>query len=273
MSEKILKKEDYEEPCCPLSAPGHVKSIPTGRVIDKLDEYLSRNDYASAERHLRYWLAEAECGNDMRGKLTVLNEQIGLYRKTGKREECFRTIDEAMTLVFALGMDNTVTLGTTLINAATGYKAFNEAEKAIPLYQKAQDVYESVLEPDDSRLGALYNNMALAYMETEKYESAEELFEKALSIMSKQPHGEGEMAITYLNLADCASQKLGLTESEDIVNEYLDTAEKLLDTPDLPRDGNHAFVCEKCAPTFGYYGFFMAEKKFAERAREIYERS
>ena len=52
-----------------------VTPIPIGRIIEKLDSYLNQNDYASAERHLRYWLSEAETCHDMRGKLTVLNEQ------------------------------------------------------------------------------------------------------------------------------------------------------------------------------------------------------
>ena len=79
--EKPLAKEDYEEPCCPFSEPGAVSPIPTRRILEKLDEHLGRNDYLSAEQLLRYWLSEADNKKDLRGKLTVLNEQIGLYRK------------------------------------------------------------------------------------------------------------------------------------------------------------------------------------------------
>ena len=39
-ADRFLSKEDYEEPCCPLSQPSSVTPIPTGRVIEKLDEYL-----------------------------------------------------------------------------------------------------------------------------------------------------------------------------------------------------------------------------------------
>ena len=39
------------------------------------------------------------------------------------------------------------------------------------------------------------------------------------------------------------------------------------------RDGYYAFVCEKCASVFGYYGFFMYEKELHERSRRIYEGS
>lgn len=273
MSKTSLPKEDYEEPRCLLNMQTNVTPIPIRRVMDKLDEYLGKNDYPSSEQHLRYWAAEADAGNDMRGKLTVLNELIGLFRKRGKEIECMEAIESALSLADTLGMENTVSLGTTLINAATGYKAFGKADKAIPLYQKAQTIYESALEPDDGRLGGLYNNMALALTDLGHYRQAEELFGKALEIMSKQKHGEAEMAITYLNLADLITAEFGAEAGEERIGAYLAEAEKLLDTESLPQDGYYAFVCEKCAPTFGYYGYFLTERKLTQRAREIYERS
>ena len=39
------------------------------------------------------------------------------------------------------------------------------------------------------------------------------------------------------------------------------------------RDGYYAFVCEKCASVFGYFGYFVYEKELEKRARDIYERS
>ena len=49
-------------------------------------------------------------------------------------------------------------------------------------------------------------------------------------------------------------------------------AGKLLDTESLPRNGYYAFVCEKCAPVFGYYGFLQTEQELNRRAREIHNR-
>lgn len=263
-----LKSEDYEEPRCLLEMHPETVAIPTGRVIEKLDEYLDRNDYASAERHLRYWRGEAEAVGDDRGRLTVLNEQIGLYRKMEKEPETLQAIENALKLAETPDMDDTVTCGTTLINAATAYKAFGRAKAALPLYQKARSIYESRLDPSDGRLGALYNNMALTLMELSELSEAETLFHAALEIMRQQPHGEAEAAITWLNLADLASAEGG---AEEKIEACLDRAEALLNTESLPRNGHYAFVCEKCAPVFGYYGYFLAEKDLAERARIIYE--
>ena len=67
------------------------RAIPQQRVIEKLDEYMSRRDYAGAERHLLYWLEEARAGGDLRGALMLRNALVGHYRKTGQRERRCRT--------------------------------------------------------------------------------------------------------------------------------------------------------------------------------------
>lgn len=272
-TDRALAKEDYTEPCCPLDLHPEVTPIPIRRVLEKLDGYLGQNDYDAGERLLNNWLREADACGDRQGKLTVLNEQIGLYRKTGKEAECFAAIDAALALTEQLQMEDTVTGGTTYINAATGYKAFDRAADALPLYRRAQAVYEARLAPDDDRLAALYNNMALTLAELEQYREAETLFLKALAIMERRPHGEAEAAITCLNLADLICAEEGYEAGEARVEAYLRRAEALLDTEDLPRDGNYAFVCEKCAPVFGYYGYFYTEETLKQRAREIYERT
>lgn len=183
---RILSKNDYEEPRCLLNMHPETVRIPVGRMIEKLDDYVDRKDYAAAERHLEYWLKEAENDHDREGRLTVLNEQIGLYRKIGKERECLLAISDALALADNLEMENTVAYATTLINAATGYKAFGRAEAALPLYRKAQINYESNLRADDGRLGGLYNNMALTLTEMKEYREAEKLFRQAIEVMKRQ---------------------------------------------------------------------------------------
>ena len=62
-----------------------------------------------------------------------------------------------------------------------------------------------------------------------------------------------------------------IEEGEEKIAGLLDQAQALLDTPSVPRDGYYAFVCEKCAPAFGYYGYFLAEQDLMKRAEEIYK--
>ena len=247
--------------------------VPIGRILERLDSYLNRKDFDAAERHLCYWLSEADACHDMRGKLTLLNEAIGFYRKTEKAAACQDVISKALSLAEFMSAEQPVTYGTTLVNAATGYKAFGMAEEALPLYRKARTIYESSLSADDGRLGGLYNNMALALTDLHEFREAEDLFRKAIGVMEKQENGALEVAITYLNLADLTAEESGMEDSMEKIGEYLSEAEKLLDTEGISRDGYYAYVCEKCAPVFGYYGYFLTEQELNRRAEEIHERA
>ena len=269
----MLEKEDYLEPNCVLCGqPGEeqpVRPIPVDRVQQKLGEYEDRNDWPGVERHLRYWLAEAEAGRDLRGQLMLHNELMGYYRKQAKKEEAFRHLQAANALVARLGMENTVTAGTTWVNSGTVLDAFGDPAGGLAYFEKAQANYEQNLPEGDGRLGGLYNNMALALAGTGRFAEAREMYRRALDIMARQPHGELEQAITWLNMADALEAEVGAEAAADQVETHLERAWLLLDTPSLPRDGYYAFVCEKCAPAFGHYGFFLQEAELVRRVKEI----
>ena len=248
-------------------------AFPAKRVMEKLDQYMAEKDFAAAERHLAYWLREAEADGDPRGRLTVLNEQIGFYRKTERETEAIAAAEAALALLESLSLDNSPTAATTLINAATAYKAFGRDEAALPLYERAKEIYEAALDADDTRLGGLYNNMALTVMSTGDYRRAEKLFRRAIAVMEKSKEGAWDMAVSYCNLADLAAAEHGLVQGEAKIAEALLRAMELLRAPELPRNAYDAFVCEKCAPTFDYYGFFILADELKERARSFYERT
>lgn len=268
-----LKKEDYEEPRCVFCKEGEIKRIDSGRVIDRLDEYLSRNDYQSAERHLKYWEQEAELNGDGRGLITVCNELVGLYRKLGRENEAGCACEKLFELIKGEGLEGTVTAATAYLNIATAYKAFLRAKEAVPLYEKAKEIYERELPRTDTRLGGLYNNMGLALSDTGDFEQAKQCFAAALNIMAENEGCEPEQAVTYLNMATSAENENGLENSEEFIAECVLKADSLLETEGLKHDGNYAFVCEKCAPVFDYFGFFSLNRKYSERAKQIYERN
>ena len=271
-----LEKEDYMDPECVLCGkpgePETVRPVPQDRILGKLREYEDRSDWEAAERHLTYWLAEAEMNRDERGQLMLNNELMGFYRKQGKKEKALYHAEKALELVRSLGMEETVTAGTTWVNAGTVREAFGDPVSGLDAFERARKNYEKNLPPDDSRLGGLYNNMGLALTACGRFREAEDLFRKALAVMGKQEYGELEQAITWLNMADAAEAEYGPEEAEEIAEEYLDKAAALLDTESIPRNGYYAFVCEKCAPVFGHYGYFLMEETLKKRAEEIHER-
>ena len=271
-----LQKEDYQEPQCllcetdPQSKEAAISRIPTGRVIEKLDAFFAKNDYAAAERHLRYWEQEAAAGGDDRGLYTVCNELMGLYRKLGRRDEALGYAERTLALVERLSMANNVTGATAYLNAATVYKAFGDAAKGLPLFERAKAVYEAQLKPDDSRLAGLWNNTALALVDLGRFDEADALYQKAIDLTLRVPDAQGDAAISLLSRANLTEARDGLLDGNDAICDCLDRAEALLNDPALPRDGYYAFVCEKCAPTFGYYGYFAFQQELEERAEKIY---
>ena len=269
----MLKREDYLEPACALCGlPGEdmqARPVPQGRILEKLTEYENREDWEACERHLKYWMAEADAQQDGRGRLMLHNEFMGFYRKQGKKEEAFRHADEAVRLLEKLGMEETVTAGTTWVNAGTVRVAFGQAEEGLALFEKARTNYEANLSGEDGRLGGLYNNMGLALTGCGRYSEAQNMFNMALEIMGKQPYGQMEQAITLLNKADTLETAEGPEKAEQRIAALLEQAEQLLTASDLPGNAYHAFVCEKCAPVFGRYGWFMTEAELIRQAEEI----
>lgn len=273
-----------------------IRPVPQRRIIDKMDEYMSRRDYNGAERHLLYWLEEAKLGGDRQGQLMLRNELVGHYRKTGQKEPAMESAAMALDLLRELDMENTITAGTTYVNIATACGAFGDHERAIRLFEKARAAYESSSQTETQLLGGLYNNMALTCTELGRCEEALALYEKAADLMGRVPDGELEQAITYLNMANTVEVQLGLEAGEQQINALVERAEELLeakgeellgkgeaaltDGTDLramkqeerARLGYYAFVCEKCAPTFAYYGYFMTAESLTERSEELVKR-
>lgn len=259
-----------------------MSSISTERIISRLDEHLHKNDYASAERHLLFWLSEAKNADDGRALLLICNELMGLYRKTGRERDALESAQSALDTVNLLRIEDTVGAATAYLNAATVYKAFGKADVSIALFEKARHIYERDLDESDERLAGLYNNMALTLVDLGRFDEAEAIYQKAIRIMENSEDGAPSAAITYLNLANAAEAQFGLVDAENMITDYVLRARELLEKHEK-RDGNYAdyanyasyasyaFVCEKCASVFDYYGYFIYAAELKERARRIYE--
>ena len=164
----------------------HLRPIPQQRVIEKMDWYMSRRDYAGAERHLLYWLEEARQGGDLRGALMLRNELVGHYRKTGQRDKALENGEAALALLERLDFGDTISAGTTCVNFATALNAFGENERALALFERARPIYESSAATRPELLGGLYNNMALTCVALGRYGEAEALYDRAMAVMARE---------------------------------------------------------------------------------------
>lgn len=245
--------------------------IPKDRILDKLDSLLQRNDYTLAKRLLEYWLSEAEKTGDDQGILLMENELMGLCRKLGEKDQALQYAWDAQAQVLKMDIEDNIGAATTYLNSATVYKAFGHAEDAIGLFRQAQAIYERELSPTDDRLGGLYNNMALALVDLKRFREADALYQKALQVMQAVPDKEPEQAITWLNMATAAEAEQGLDQAELNIRLLMEKAKECLEIGKDRTDGNYAFVCEKCASVFGYYGYEDYAHQLQERCRRIYE--
>ncbi len=248
-------------------------SISINKLIAELDNILSRNDYNSAREFLEKWVEIAQNQNDNKTLFSLCNECIGLYRKMGDKENCYKYCEKALSLLKDLNIENTITGATAFLNCGTAYKAFGEADKSISYFEMAVNLYETLLPENDPKFAGLYNNFALSLVDLKEYEKALALYEKAINVLNRNPKFNLEQAVSYLNMANAVEAQKGLENACEEIDVLLDKAQMVLDENYSETDGNYAFVCEKCAPTFGYYGRFLYENELKERARVIYERT
>ncbi|MBP3437204.1 MAG: tetratricopeptide repeat protein [Clostridia bacterium] len=246
---------------CGYKADTHQGKMDVSRVIDRLDATLNSGDIEEAERLLCHWQREALYLQDKRAELSIVNEQIGLYRRMGDKEKGLTAVERALSLIAALDMEETVSAATVLLNAATTLKAFGKAEEAEPLYHKTLAVYEASLAKDDPLFGGFYNNYGLCLADLNRKEEAEKAFFSALAIMEGKKKGLLEAGVTYVNLAHLYE----LWKDEQI-HPCLMKAKALLLSSSIPRDGFYAFNVDKCIPSFLYYGL-TEEAELLKRER------
>ena len=246
--------------------------ISVARVIEKLDGCFAKNDLDGARRLVEYWQKEAEALGDLSGELSIVNEMLGLYRKTGEKDKAEAAISRALVLLDETETSNSVSGATVLINAATTSKAFGGAEQALPLYERALTLYKNDgVDENDARYAALYNNYATALSDLKRFEDAEGLYQRALKITSASVATLLDCAVTYVNMAHLY-EDWG-EETYEKIEGCLVTAERIFNDERIKRDSYYAFVAEKCAPSFDYFGYFAFARELRTVSREIYERA
>lgn len=270
---------DYKEPSCALCGGREFYNpdknapdgrIPVSRAIEKLDEYLNKNDMVGARAHLEYWQKEAVSLRDEHGELAITNELIGLYRKLGEKQLALTATERAVVLITSLDLVGSLSEATILLNAATAYKAFGFPQKAVELYERTLSLYNEKLPENDVMFAGLFNNAALALTDLNRYDEAEAYYKKAIAITEKAENGATDAAISYINLAHLKDEQ---QKPKDEIVENLFMAYELLSDESLPQNGYLAFVLSKCYPSYEYFGYDRAAKQLKEKSEELYARA
>lgn len=256
-----------EEIKCESCSKEPTKRINVARFISKIDELLSTDDLVGAGELIEYWEKEALAVGDDAGRLSVVNEGLGLYRRSGNKGKGMRAVDEALVLLEKTGQGNNASGAVILVNAATTSKAFGELEKAFGLYERAGELYSRLGKTEGFEYAAFLNNYAAALEEAKSYSLAEEKYSAAIEILKKIGGKKGEIAVTKVNLAHLYYDR---DESSQLkVEALLDEAWEYINAETV-RDANYAFILSKCAPSFKYFKREEQAEAMLLVASEIY---
>lgn len=242
--------------------------IPVMRIIDKVNSFFARNDYDGAGRLLEYWEKEARALGDESGLVSVLSELVGYYRKVGNEKLGLKAIEEATTLLEKDGLTDKLSGATIYVNCATALKSFGRAEESLELFYKALSVYESDPEIDDYLLASLYNNMAFTLEDVGEFDKSEDFFNRAIDCLKDNADYQGEVAITYINLAEL---RYVIDETDPDTIRFIEKAISALRDPRNARDGDFAYILEKCVPSLEYFGYASDAEEFTRIYKDIYE--
>lgn len=239
-------------------------------------------------------------------RLVQGNEQIGYYRSISNYEEALKISKEMLELVKELGLQESEAHGTTLLNAATAYRAAGMCEKAIAMYRAAEQIFKN-LGIQDERLAGLYNNMSMAFQQKEDYGTAESCLLQALAIVRNLPDHKVEEATTYANLVSVCYEKeefaqgieyvqraierfeeceekdahycgaLALLaqghyeqgELEKAISAYTEALREIL--AHFGKNESYAMTCENCAIVLSKAGFAKEAEYLKKEAKETYE--
>ena len=271
-----------------------------------LDSYFDEQKIDQIDPFLVSSLAQAKEEQDYGAYITVCNEMIGFYRSISAFEKAYIAAEDVLLLMEELHMEHTEHFATTLLNAATAYRAAGDYATALRYYRQALQIYDGMLEPQDYRYASLYNNMSILLEKMEDNEAAIEYADKALAIIRTLPDSDAQTATTMTNLAllyfktDRAEQAKELLEQaialfeggEGPVNEHysgalagvaeawyrmgdyaksLDYYERALGEVKAHYGENmsYAILCENCAAVCGKHSDDAKRDAYLEKAASV----
>lgn len=171
------------------------------KFYEELDSYFAKQEIDKVDPFLTASLAQAKEEEDYGAYICICNEMIGFYRSISAFEKAYMVSEDVLLLMEELQLENTEHFATTLLNAATAYRAAGDFATALRYYKQALQIYDGILQPGDYRYAGLYNNMSILLEKTEENEEAIRCAEKALAIIEKLDGGEMETATTLTNMA------------------------------------------------------------------------
>ena len=276
----------------------------------QLDDYFAKSQIELVEPFLCTSLEQAKEEPDYGAYISICNEMIGFYRSISSFKKAFDAAEDVLLLMEELQLDRSEHFATTLLNAATAYRAAGNFKQAYVYYEQALQIYDGLIPPDDYRYAGLYNNMSILLEKMERNEEAVQYAERALAIIEKMENGEMETATTLTNLALLYFKLSDYPKAQELLERALTLFERCGDMTDAHYSGalagvgeayyrmreydkslaayekalqevekhfgknmSYAVLCENCAAVCETLGKTEKQKDYLQRAAKIKEES
>lgn len=196
------------------------------KFYETLDSYFAQQQIEQVDPFLVASLEQAKEEQDYGAYISICNEMIGFYRSTSAFEKAYVAAEDVLLLMEELNMENTEHFATTLLNAATAYRAAGDYVTALRYYRQALLIYDGILGPQDYRYAGLFNNMSILLEKMDENEEAIAYAQKALSIIETLPDSESQTATTMTNLALIYFKENRFEEAKELLEKALSLFEQ-----------------------------------------------
>ena len=233
-----------------------------------LDIMFQRKNSQETKWYLESWLKAAEERNDLSGIVAVCNELGGLCRVTGELDRAKALYQRVLSNLEQMGLASTEHYATALINAGDVHIVAKERQQALDLFLKAERLLKNCGLGGDYRMAALCNNISAIYRETEDFAAAEEALDIAFNIIKGLPQYKGELATTYVNLAELQIRQNKL----QMAKESLFAALKIFEEETGGKDVHYSAANASLAEVFFCEKNYKEAEKYYLKALQLIER-
>ncbi|MDE6389194.1 MAG: tetratricopeptide repeat protein [Lachnospiraceae bacterium] len=232
------------------------------KFYETLDSYFAKQEIDQVDPFLVSSLEQAKEEEDYGAYISICNEMIGFYRSVSAFEKAYAAAEDVLLLMEELQMEHTEHFATTLLNAATAYRAAGEFSTALRFYKQSLQIYDGILQPQDYRYAGLYNNMSILLEKMDENDEAITYAKKALEIIKTLEGGEMETATTLTNLALLYFKVSQVETAKELLERALSLFEQSGENTDAHYSGALAGVAEAWYRMQNY-----------EKALEYYEKA
>ncbi|HLK62174.1 MAG TPA: tetratricopeptide repeat protein [Bryobacteraceae bacterium] len=158
---------------------------------------------------------------------------LGLLRlRENKAAESLALAEEALGMILKIGGEHTVDAAMAYANVAEAHRWLGHTDRALPLFRKAQSIYESILGPVHPRVASVVSQEGLIYMADGKYSLAEKEMLRSLDLLAKScPNCTFEQIVGESNLGLLRIRQGKYEEADRLLSQVVSTEERYMTRP------------------------------------------